>query len=70
MNFEKVFRLKCAACLWQQDLPENISLTRLNEMVKDFWREHKIASRASLPSYQKTPKCTKDRLYIQTFVAI
>ena len=59
MNEEKTFKLECANCKLEQELPENISLARLNEEAHEFFKKHstKIGDQW----------CNKSHIFIRTY---
>ena len=59
MNETRTFKLECANCKLECDLPENISLKRLNEEAQEFFKKHstKIGNQW----------CNKSHLFIRTY---
>ena len=56
---ERTFKIECANCRLECDLPENISLMRLNDEAQEFFKKHKtrIGNRW----------CSKENLFVRTY---
>lgn len=54
-----MIKIECANCRLEKELPENISLKRLNDEAIIFFKEHKTRIGNTY--------CHKDNLFIRTF---
>lgn len=52
-------KIECANCKLEKEMPENISLKRLNEEAEQFFHKHKTRVGKTY--------CHKDNLFIRTF---
>jgi len=54
-----MIKIECANCRLEKELPENISLQRLNDEAKQFFKEHKTRV--------GNVYCRLENLFIRTF---
>jgi hypothetical protein len=52
-------KLECANCRMEKELPENLSVKRLNEETKQFYKEHKTRIGNAY--------CKIDNIFLRTF---
>lgn len=54
-----MIKLECANCRIEKELPENMSLARLNDEAKQFFKEHKTRI--------GNVYCSINNIFIRTF---